>query len=74
MRTEATERFQSSFEIIGIQEVGELAAKLIMAVLVIPFDRRCFDCPVHPFNLAVGPRMGGHGQAMVYAIRLANQI
>ena len=36
-----------------IQEVGEVAAKLIVAVVVIPFDRRVLNRAVHSFDLTV---------------------
>lgn len=34
-----------------------MAAKLIVAVVVVPLDRGVLDRAVHAFDLAVGPRM-----------------
>ena len=42
-----------------------MTAKLIVAVVVIPFDRGVLDGAVHPLDLATGPRMVGLGQAML---------
>ncbi len=51
-----------------------MAAKLIVAVIVIPFDRCILDCPVHSLDLAIGPWVIWLGQPMLNPIRLADQI
>ena len=51
-----------------------MAAKLIVAVIVIPFNRGVLDGAVHPFDLAIGPRMVRFGQAMFDPIGLTDQI
>ena len=45
-----------------------------MAVVVISLHCAILDGAVHPFHLAVGPRMIWLGQAMLNPIHLANQI
>ena len=47
---------------VSVQEVREMASKLIVAVVVVPFHRRVFDSPVHPLDLAIGPWMVWFGQ------------
>jgi hypothetical protein len=41
---------------------------------VIAFHYRVFDSPVHPLDLATGPRMVRFGQAVVNLIRLADHV
>ena len=50
---ESFEGLQSPSEIVGADEVGEMPAELIMAVVVVAFDGRVLDGSVHPFDLAV---------------------
>src|SRR5712671_7543746 len=40
---EAVEGFEPSSEIVGVEEVGEVAAQLVVVVVVIPFDGRLLD-------------------------------
>jgi hypothetical protein len=40
-------------------------AQLIVGLVVEAFDGCFLDCPVHPFDLAVGPRMLGFGCPVV---------
>lgn len=51
-----------------------MAAELIVAVVVIPFDCRLLDRTVYRFDLTVGPWMVGLGQAMFDTIGFADQI
>ena len=51
-----------------------MASKLIVAFVVVSFDRRVFDRAVHPFNLAVGPGMIWLGHLMFDVIGLADQV
>ena len=61
---EALEGFEPSSEIVGVEEVGEVAAQLVVVVVVIPFDGRLLDCSVHSLDLAVRPGMVRLGQPM----------
>ena len=56
-------------EVVGIEEVGQMAAKLFVAVVVIPFDRGILDRAVHAFDLAIGPWMVWLGQAMLDTVQ-----
>ena len=50
---ESFEGLQSPSEIVRADEVGEMPAELIMAVVVVAFDGRVLDGSVHPFDLTV---------------------
>ena len=43
--------------IVGVKEVTEMAAQLIVTVIVIPFYGRVLNRAVHPFDLSIGPWM-----------------
>ncbi len=43
--------------IVGVDEQPEVLPELVMAVVVIAFDRRVLDGSVHPLDLTVGPGM-----------------
>ena len=45
-----------------------------MIVIVIPFDGGVLDRAVHPFDLAVGPRVVRLRQSVVYPIGIANHV
>ena len=49
---EAFEGLQSSREIMGADEVGQMPGELIVVVVVEAFDRRFLDGAVHEFDLA----------------------
>ena len=57
VRCEAFEGLEATTEVVGGDEVSEVLAKLIMALIIIAFDCRILDGPVHSFDLAIGPRM-----------------
>jgi hypothetical protein len=52
-------------EVVGGDEVSEMPNELIVRFVVISFDGRVLDCPVHPLDLSIGPRMIGLGQPML---------
>ena len=68
---EAFEDLQSPSEIVGADEVGEMPAELIMAVVVVAFDGRVLDGSVHPFDLTVGPGMVDLGEAVLDVVLAA---
>ena len=49
---EALEGFEPASEIVGVEEVGEVAAQLVVVLVVAPFDSRLLDCLVHSLDLA----------------------
>lgn len=52
---EALEGLQASTEVVGGNEVGEVLPELVVAVVVIAFDRRVLDRPVHALDPTIGP-------------------
>ena len=71
---EPFEGLEAPGEVVGGDEVAEVAAELVVAVVVVAFDGCFLDRPVHPFDLAVGPRMVRLGQPMLDAMALAGPI
>ena len=65
VRRETFERLEALGEVVGGNEVPEVASKLVMGFVIEAFDRRILDRPVHAFDLAIGPRMLGLGEAMI---------
>lgn len=56
-------------EIVGGDEVGEMATELVVALVVEALDRRILDGSVHPLDLAIGPWMFGLGRAVLDVVR-----
>jgi hypothetical protein len=50
---EAFEGFEPASEIVGVEEVGEVTAQLVVVFVVVPFDSGLLDCSVHSLDLAV---------------------
>lgn len=71
---QAFEGFQSAAIIIGVDEVLEVGFELVMAIIVIAFDGCFFDRPVHPFDLAIGPRVFDFGEAVLNVILIAYSV
>ena len=65
---EAPERLQSSPEIVGIDEVREMPLQLGMIVIMVSFDGRVLDGPVHAFDLPICPRMFDLRASMLDAV------
>jgi hypothetical protein len=68
---ESFEGVQSPSEIVGADEVGEMPAELLMAVLVVAFDGRVLDGSVYPFDLTVAPGMVDLGEAVLDVVLAA---
>jgi hypothetical protein len=56
------------------RRVREAGAPLGMVVMVVSPDGRLLDCAVHAFDLAVGPRVIGPGQAVLDCIGFADHV
>ena len=54
---EALQRLKASPKIVGVDEVVEMSAQLIVLVVVEALDGCVLDGPVHPLDLTVRPRM-----------------
>ena len=51
-----------------------MATKLIVAIVVIPFDRGVLESAVHPLDLSIGPRMVRFGQSVFNLIRRTDHV
>ena len=61
--------------IVGWKASTSQDTQFVLDALEQAIHNRCvLDCTVHPLDLAVGPWMGGPGQAMLDIVRLADQI
>ena len=58
------EGLETASEVVGSDEVCEMAPKLLVAVMVEAFDGSVLDGAVHPLDLTVGPRMVDLGEAV----------
>src|SRR5215217_5020074 len=68
MGSEAAQPLQTAAEVVGADEVVEVARELCVAVVVTAPDRRVLDGPVHPLNLAIGPGMIDLREAVLDAV------
>ena len=60
--------------VVGIDEIADVRAEVVMAIVVIPFYRRVFNRAVHALDLSVRPRVVWLSQAMFNAICSVNQV
>ena len=70
----AAESLESFGEVVGSDEVAEMNAQLVMAVVVVALNSGFFDGAVHTLDLAVSPGMIGFGKSMVDAMQQAGAI
>ena len=74
VRSKAFEGLQPSPEVVGADEVGEVISQLVVVVVVEAFDRRFLDRAVHPFDLAIRPRVPDLGEPMFDLMLAADPI
>ena len=55
VRYESFESLESSGEVVGTDEVGEMLPEVFMGLVVEAFDGSLFEGSVHAFDLSVGP-------------------
>ena len=68
------EGLESFGDVVGHDEVNQVDTQLIVTSIAIASDGRLLDGPVHPFYLAVGPRMVGLCQAMFDTMKLTSPV
>ena len=64
VRRESFERLESSCEVVGSEEVGQVRFELVMGVVEVSLHRSVLDGPVHALDLPVSPGRVGLGQPM----------
>lgn len=74
VRREALQRLQPLGTIIGHEEALQMLAKLVLAFIVIAFDRRILDCSVHSLDLTVCPRMIDFGQSVFNSVFITDPV
>ena len=74
VRVQTLQRPQSTSEVVGSEEVGEVALQLGMIVVVEALDGGVLDGAVHPLHLPIGPRVLHLGQTMLDAVLVADAI
>jgi hypothetical protein len=65
---EALQGLQSTGEIVGADEIGEMGFELFVTVIMGAFDGGFFECPVHAFDLTIGPGMLDFSEPMFDAV------
>jgi hypothetical protein len=71
---EAAESLEPFGEVVGSDEVAEVGAQLVVAVIVVALNRGLFDGAVHPLHLTVGPEMIRLGEPMVDAVQKTDPV
>lgn len=74
IRREASKGREPAGEIVCRDEIIDMSAELVVAVVAIAFDGFLLDRPVHPLDLAICPGMLGFGQPVVDAVSPACSI
>jgi hypothetical protein len=67
VRSEALADLQSPDEVVGVDEVPQVAAELVVGVVLGALDGDFLERPVHSFNLTAGPGVTRFGEAMINA-------
>ena len=71
---EPTKTLEALGEVVGIEERRQMRAKALVGLVVEPSDGGVLDGAVHPFDLAIGPRMFEFREAMVDAVLGAREV
>jgi len=74
VRCEAPKGLESSGEVIGCDEVGQVCFELFVRVVEEAFDSGFLDGSVHPFDLTIGPGMVRLGEAVFDSVDMAGPI
>lgn len=74
VRGEALEGFEPASEVVGVDEVLEMQAQLVVIIVVEGFDGVFIDGPVHAFHLTVRPEMLHLCQTMFDGALIADPI
>src|SRR5262249_4530294 len=71
---EPFESLQASAEVVGRDEVGEVAAQLLVGFVIEALDGSLFDGPVHALDLAIGPGVLRLGQTVIDVVLGTGQL
>src|SRR5690349_24982795 len=70
---ESLQGLEPAAEVVGGDEVDEMPAELVVAVVVEALDGGVLDGPVHPLDLTIGPGVLGPGRAVLDVILGASE-
>lgn len=56
-------------EVVSGEEIGKVLARLVVRPVMVALDGRLLDRPVHPFDLAVRPRVARLSEAVFDIVR-----
>src|SRR4029077_12202720 len=62
---EASESFEASGEVVGVDEVAQVRSQLVVGLIEVAFDGRVLDGAVYSLDLPIGPWMLGLCQPMI---------
>ena len=71
---EAFEGLESSGEVVGFEEVGQVRFELLVGIVKVALDRGILDGSIHALDLSVGPGMVGFGQAVFDSVSVAEPV
>ena len=71
---EAFECFESSGEVVGFEEVGQVRFELVVGVVKVSLDGGVFDGSIHALDLPVGPGVVGPGQPVLDSLKVADSV
>ena len=71
---EATQRLEPARVVIGIEEELQVDPELVVALVVVAFDGRFFEGPVHALDLTIRPRMVRFCQAVLDVVLCADPV
>ncbi len=72
--SEPLEGFEPLGEVVGQQEGVQVLLELVMAFIMIAFDRCVLDRPVHPLDLSICPRVIDFGQPVFDFVFIADTV
>lgn len=55
VRCEASECLESLGEVINHEKRLEMLFELLGSLVIVRFDRSFFECPIHAYDLSIGP-------------------
>lgn len=65
---------ESSGEVVGSEEVGQVRLELVMGVVEVSLDGGVFDGSVHALDLPLNPRVVGLGEPVFDSMKVAEPV
>ena len=71
---ETAKTLESLRKVVRLEKGGQVGAETVVRLVVEPPDRSVFDGTVHPFDLAIGPRVVEFREAMLDSVLRTGQV